>query len=82
MKKEDMMFKREDRYLVFKKSDLTEDQLRILTEWRKTVQRQRLQNGKDLLQYVVIESDWPEFEITWDAIQLRMESDSKPRGCK
>jgi hypothetical protein len=67
------VFKREKRYLVFKKSDLTEEQLSILTEWCKTVQAQRLHKGKDVLESLVVESDWPEFEPTWDAIQLRME---------
>lgn len=74
------MFKREDRYLVFKKSDLTPEQVRVLTEWRKTVQGQRLANGKDILTTVVVESDWPEFEPTWDAIQLRMENTQTHKG--
>jgi hypothetical protein len=67
------MFKREDRYIVFKKSDLNDEQLRVLNNWRRTVTSQRLATGKDVLTTVVVESDWPEYEPTWDAIQTRME---------
>ena len=69
------MFKREDRYIVFKKSDLDSEQLRILNNWKRTVTKQRFENGKDVLTAVIVESDWPEFEPTWDAIQTRMEGE-------
>lgn len=68
------MFKRENRYFVFKRSDLDKQQLRVLSNWNKTVQLQRLQKGKDTLTALVIESDWPEYEPTWDAIQRRIEA--------
>ena len=69
-------FKREERYLVFKLSDVEEhftpgerQQLARLAE----VQREgRSEGGKPLLECVVVESDWPEYEPTWQAIEARV----------
>lgn len=69
-------FKREERYIVFKLSDVEEhftpgekQQLARLVE----VQRAgREEAGKPPLECVVVESDWPEYEPTWKAIEARM----------
>ena len=69
--------KREWRYLVAKRVDveraLTEVEQNILQTllhkvhvWRTTVA------GKATLDCVVVESDWPEYEPTWKAIEKRV----------
>ena len=66
-------FKREERYIVFKLADLGTsfkgDEIRQLA--REYVE-QRRRNGKPPLECVVVESDWPEYEPTWKAIEARM----------
>lgn len=69
-------FKREERYLVFKLSDVEEhftpserQQLARLAEVQRVG---RSESGKPLLECVVIEADWPEYEQTWNAIEVRM----------
>ena len=65
-------FKREDRYIVFKVSDLGNslkgDEIRRLA--REYAEQRRLK-GKEPLDCVVVESDWPEYEPTWRAIEAR-----------
>jgi hypothetical protein len=76
-----MEFKRENRYIVIKLSDIGlipkkfdpdfmreywKDQGKNMAYWRKEA-------GKSPLECVVVESDWPEYEPTRDAIQRRME---------
>ena len=69
-------FEREERYIVFKLSDVEEhftpgekQQLARLVE----VQRAgREEAGKPLLRCVVVEADWPEYEPTWKAIEVRV----------
>ena len=69
-------FKREDRYIVFKLSDVEEhftpgekQQLARLAEVQRVG---RSEAGKPPLECVVVESDWPEYEPTWKAIEARM----------
>ena len=66
-------FKREDRYIVFKVSDLGNslkgDEIRRLA--REYAEQRRLK-GKEPLDCVVVESDWPEYEPTWRAIEARV----------
>lgn len=67
------MFKREVRYRVIKLKHLTEEQ------------RQKLDDLCDEVNtpprdYVVIESDWPEYETVWAMIQARMEGSPHPEG--
>lgn len=66
-------FQREERYIVFKISDLGNsfkgDEIRQLA--REYVEQLR-RNGKPPLECVVVESDWPEYEPTWKAIEARM----------
>lgn len=69
-------FKREERYIVFKLSDVEEhftpgekQQLARLAEVQRVG---REEAGKAPLECVVVEADWPEYEPTWKAIQARM----------
>lgn len=66
-------FQREERYVVFKVSDLGNslkgDEIRRLA--REYAEQRRLK-GKKPLECVVVEKDWPEYEPTWRAIEARM----------
>ena len=66
-------FKREERYIVFKLSDLGNslkgDEIRRLA--REYAEQRRLR-GKPPLECAVVESDWPEYEPTWRAIEARV----------
>lgn len=66
-------FKREERYIVFKLSDLGNslkgDEIRRLA---REYEEHRQQLGKPPLECVVVESDWPEYEPTWKAIEARV----------
>lgn len=58
-------FEREERYIVFKVKDLSEHKL----GWVRDVIRL---NGIPTVDAVVVESDWPEYEPTWAAIERRV----------
>ena len=66
-------FMREERYIVFKMSDLGNalkgDEIRRLAR-EYAEHRQRLR--KKPLECVVVEKDWPEYEATWKAIEARV----------
>jgi len=66
-------FIREERYIVFKMSDLGNslkgDEIRRLA--REYAEQRRLK-GKKPLECVVVEKDWPEYEPTWKAIETRV----------
>ena len=65
-------FRREERYIVFKVSDLGNslkgDEIRRLAR-EYAEHRRRL--GKKPLECVVVEKDWPEYEPTWRTIEAR-----------
>lgn len=68
-----MKFQREWRYGVIKFSDaisalseLEREQLAILME---KVTEYRIVQGKEPLECAVVESDWPIYEDTWEAIE-------------
>jgi hypothetical protein len=69
-------FKRENRYLIFKRKDvraaLTPLEQDILERIAFKVLNHRVAEGKDSLRCVVVERDWPEYEPTWAAIEKRM----------
>ena len=74
-----MSFRRENRYVVVKRKDALrylsaseEQQLGLILE---KIEEGRKQDDKRMLQCVVVESDWPEYESTWIAIQERIESE-------
>lgn len=58
-----MTFKREERYAVFKLSDMDETQLDTLDEMRRQL--------PDTIDCVVVESHQPEFEMVWKSIEER-----------
>ena len=73
------MFQREDRYIVVKRTDLIAANLSyagkaMLDLVLLKVFRARLVSGKAPLECVVVESDWPEYEPTWKAIEERVEA--------
>lgn len=67
---------RESRYLVIKFKDaieaLTVEQREALRGIALAVTAHRLKNGKQPLEAVVVESDWPEYEQTWNMIEARV----------
>lgn len=71
-------FEREHRYLVLKISDInaicTDEIKGRLEDIALMVERGRAYQGKPSLTCVVVESDWPEYEPTWKAIEQRMTS--------
>jgi len=74
-------FVRECRYLVIKMKDVpaaltTEEQLTLFMLSNKVnrfteVRRGQSKSSRDL-DYVVVEKDWPEFEVVWEMIEKRM----------
>jgi len=72
-------FKREKRYIVIKISDLmdvkraiNQEHLYSLDVILEFVEASRRSRGKKPLDCVVVESDWPEYEATWDTIEDRV----------
>jgi hypothetical protein len=70
-------FARENRYVVFKATDLqavglTEAELNFLKAINSKVDQYRIESGKPDFQCVVVEKDWPEYEPTWKAIENRV----------
>lgn len=67
-------FTREDRYIVFKKSHLSEEQLAKVE--RLTTEGYLSSSSHDwpmpTVSCVVIEADWPEYELVWAMIQARV----------
>lgn len=68
-------FMREQRYLVLKGTDMeclgaTEKQ--ILQHICNKVDYSRMQRGKNPLECVLIERDWPEYEVVWKMIEDRV----------
>lgn len=75
-------FEREQRYLVFKRADLQKhlgpSDMDSLQKIVLAVEDGRKLEGKDPLECVVIESDWPEYEPTWRAIEQRVNGNPAP----
>lgn len=69
---------REERYTVLKVSDVSNalepDEKSELIYLEEKVALYREQTGKKPLECVVVESDWPEYESTWQAIEQRMDN--------
>lgn len=74
--------KRENRYLVFKNSDvkryLTPETQIELSQIARTITGARKGQRRGELQCVVVESDWPEYEHVWELIRLRVEKATIP----
>lgn len=65
-------FSRQNRYVVFKRKDLfalTLDQRQQLGEITRAVRAYRATRGVAELECVVVESDWPMYENTWELIE-------------
>ena len=83
-------FKREQRYFVVKVKDAKEyldaHQLEKLAEIADTISEGREKDGIPAVESVVVESDWPEYESTWRAIEDRVTgaqpAPSVPEGWK
>lgn len=69
-------FKRENRYIVLKRSDidryLSMESKRELLEICEQLQQGRLNDDRADLKCVIVESDWPEYEAVWDMIESRI----------
>lgn len=68
--------KREERYLVFKYTDLddlTASYQNSLGDIINQVEFIRATRGKPTLKCVVIEEDWPEYEPVWKLIEERVD---------
>ncbi|WP_053130875.1 hypothetical protein [Pseudomonas sp. MIACH] len=61
-------FKTEDRYIVIKRSDLVNHRAKD----REMLGRALTAIGQSPRQYVVIESDWPEYHLVWAMLRHRM----------
>ena len=74
--------KRENRYLVLKYTDiekyLSDDEKALLMSIDSGLSFARQQEDRGILKAVVVESDWPEYEPTWKAIEQRVEEENKP----
>ena len=83
-------FEREERYIVFKISDvlehLTTTEAIHLARLYESQRVGRREAGKAELECVVVEADWPEYEPTWRAIEARVTgaqpAPSVPNGWK
>lgn len=73
---------REDRYAIIKLSDTDhmnyDDQLKLRQLLRK-LEKIRVKNGKQPLQAVVVEHDWPEYEQVWKMIEERVDREDNNR---
>lgn len=66
---------REDRYIVIKRSDLSRiknKERMVFSKACRIVHEQMFGAGAPPRQFLVLESDWPEFEPTWVAIEQRV----------
>jgi len=71
-------FMREQRYLVLKGTDmecLGTTELQILQHICNKVDYSRMQRGKEPLECVLIERDWPEYGPTWLLLEERMNNE-------
>lgn len=70
------MFKREQRYLVLKLTDiygaLTDTEIGTLTTLSSTVANYRKRAGKNPLHTVVVEREWPEYNTVWKMLEERV----------
>lgn len=66
-------FTRELRYLVAKVKDvnaaLSEEEKQQLHQLLSKVDAHRVKAGKATLECVVVESDWPNYQATWDSVK-------------
>ena len=77
-------FVRENRYIVFKLRDITNartsgvlslSQQGCIGALQRMVDQERVYRGKSPLECVVVEKDWPEYELVWALIEARVASE-------
>lgn len=71
LKEDDMSFKREERYMVIKLNKLS-DELCSDGLTREEIIWRAANFGKALVECVVVESEWPEYETVWELIEERV----------
>jgi hypothetical protein len=66
-------FNRENRYLVFKRKDiakyLNQEDVCNLVHISNDIKDGRVEDGKEGLSCVVVESDWPIYEKVWSMVE-------------
>jgi hypothetical protein len=71
------MFQRERRFVVLKNKDIAKylgnADIAALDRVCKKINEGRFRDGRSEMDAVVVESDWPEYEPTWKAIERRMD---------
>lgn len=79
-----MQFSREERYYILKISDMRkylgvekQEAVRAIAE---KLNAGRIVDKKNVLQAVVVESDWPEYDAVWDMIEARVTGALKLKG--
>lgn len=68
-------FIREDRYIVFKHSDLEKlpaSERHVFSRASRIVHDQMFKAGAPARSFVVVESDWPEYQLVWAMIEHRI----------
>lgn len=76
-----MSFQRENRYIVLKAKDishLSEANMQALQAICASINVIRADRGKQDIECVVVEHDWPEFEQVWALIEARMTGGDYP----
>ena len=75
-------FQRENRYVVFKRSDmrkyLSQSECKQVEGLALHICLSRECDGKHPLNCLIVEPDWPEFEPTWGAIEARVTGAEQP----
>lgn len=77
----DSSFQKENRYIVLKRKDLeslSPHTLAVLNSVLELVQHDLNSAGAPKREYVVVESDWIEYDVVWNMIQARMEKKAPP----
>lgn len=73
--------RREERYVVIKKSDLKKalapEQQKYLIGLLDCINNYRFDNSKSKLKTVVVESDWPEYERVWKMIEAHVNMENQ-----
>jgi len=70
-----VLFQREDRYIVIKRSDierLSPGDCRVATRHLRDLHEELFKVGAPARSFVVVEDDWPEYHLVWAMIEHRM----------
>lgn len=79
-------FVREPRYVVFKIKDIDKHcppgTMQTLQSIGMDILAGRIEEGRGVFNAVVVEQDWPEFDVVWAMIEKRMVSGEAQEPCK